>query len=82
VSLANFARKVAVVNDVECYILDEIQYENFRNGHSTPTYYNSGRVTVQRLNVMLQAGQYYLVFNNGYSLITPKAVSVNISLVR
>ncbi len=69
-------------NDIECYILDEIQYENFQNGHSTPTYYNSRRVTVQRLNAQIPPGRYYLVFNNSYSLITPKAVSANISLVR
>jgi hypothetical protein len=61
-------------NDIEVFILDEDAYENFRNGHGTPTYYNSGKVTVGTIRANLGAGAYYLVFNNGYSIITNKAV--------
>lgn len=67
-------------NDIEVFILDQDGYENFRNGHSTPTYYNSGRITVGTIRANLGAGVYYLVFNNGYSVITNKAIEANVEL--
>ena len=51
-------------NDIQVFILDDDGLENFSNGHRTPTYYNSGRVTVARVNVRLAPGRYHLVFDN------------------
>ena len=65
-------------SDIECFIVDEDGLENFGTGHSVPTYYNSGRVTVATINVVLREGRYFLVFNNKYSIITPKAVAASI----
>jgi len=67
-------------NDVEVFILNEDGYENFRKGYGTPTFYNSGKVVVGTVNTTLGAGVYYIVFNNGYSIITPKAVEANIGI--
>ncbi len=67
-------------NDVKVYILNEDGYINFKNGHTVPTFYNSGQVTVGTVNVALGKGVYYLVFDNGYSLITNKAITANIEL--
>lgn len=67
-------------NDVEVYILDEDGFENYRNGHRVQTYYNSGRVTVGTINVTLGAGSYYLVFNNGFSTVSNKAVNARVEL--
>lgn len=67
-------------NDIEVFILNEDGYINFKNGHSTPTFYNSNRATVGTINITLGAGVYYLVFNNGYSLMTPKAVQTTIGI--
>jgi hypothetical protein len=41
--------------------------------------YNSGKITQGAIGATLPntAGSYYLVFDNRYSLITPKAVQVN-----
>jgi hypothetical protein len=62
-------------NDVECYILDEDGFANFKNGHPTGTYYSSGKVTQAKIGTTnLAPGTYYLVFDNRFSLITPKAV--------
>ncbi len=69
-------------NDIQVLLLDEDGFENYKNGHGTGTYYNSGRVTVGRVNVRLAPGQYYLVFNNSYSLVTNKAVTSDIALYR
>jgi predicted nucleic acid-binding Zn ribbon protein len=69
-------------NDIEIYLLDQDQFTNWQNGHATPTYYNSGKVTVGDMNTVLpnDAGTYYLVFNNKFSLITPKAVQESIAM--
>lgn len=69
-------------NDIEVYLLDQDQFTNWQNGHATPTYYNSGKVTVGDMNAVLpnDAGTYYLVFNNKFSLITPKAVQENVAM--
>lgn len=69
-------------NDIEVYILNDVQFENFANGHATSTYYNSGRATVGRLNVPLAPGRYVLVFSNKYSVFTSKAVTADISIIR
>ncbi len=65
-------------NDIEVFLLDEDGFENYRNGHDTKTYYNSGRVTVGRINVRLGEGEYYLVFNNGFSSFSNKVVTSDI----
>ena len=69
-------------NDVEAFILDEDGFENFQNGHRVRTYYNSGRVTVGNINVFLDSGNYYLVFNNKFSVVSNKAVNARVSLRR
>ena len=63
-------------NDVEVYVLGKNEFTNWSNGNPTNTFYNSGRATVGDLSVALPDGfgQYYLVFNNKFSLLTPKAV--------
>jgi hypothetical protein len=67
-------------NDIEVYILDENGFENFRNGHTVGTYYNSGRVTVADIRILLRPQAYYLIFNNSYSLVTNKVVAATIEL--
>jgi hypothetical protein len=69
-------------NDVKVYLLSEDQYTNWQNGHSTPTFYNSDKVTVSDVNVTLpnDAGTYYLVFDNRFSLFSPKAVEEQLTL--
>ena len=69
-------------NDIEVIVLDQDEYTNWTNHHTTPTHYNSGKVTAGELNLRLldNAGTCYLVFNNSFSLPTPKAVQEDIAL--
>lgn len=69
-------------NDVQVYILDDDGFVNFKNGHAARAYYNSGRVTQAAIGAELPnlPATYYLVFDNRFSAITPKAVNVNASL--
>jgi len=67
-------------NDIEVYLVDEDQFTNWKNGHETPKFYSSGKVTVGDVNVTLpdDAATYYLVFDNRFSWLSPKAVQENL----
>lgn len=67
-------------NDIEAYILDQDGFVNWSNNHGTPTYYNSGRLTVGTIKTLLSAGTYYLVFNNRYSPADAKTVEVSVEM--
>ena len=67
-------------SDIEVFVLDADQFENWNNGHTTPTHYNSGRVTVANIRATLPPGHFFLVFNNKYSLVTSKAVTAGVAL--
>jgi hypothetical protein len=69
-------------NDIEVYLLNQDQFTNWQNGHPTPTFYNGGRVTVGDIDATLpnEEGTYYLVFNNKFSMLTPKAVQETITM--
>jgi len=69
-------------NDIEVFLLNQDAYTNWQNGHPSSAYYNSGKVTVADANTTLPngAGTYYLVFNNKFSLFSPKAVAENFNL--
>ena len=68
-------------NDVIVLVMDADSYVNWTNGHQVRVYYNSGQETVGHISVMLSPGDYYLVFDNGFSLITPKSVEAHVNLV-
>jgi hypothetical protein len=69
-------------NDIIVYVLDEDGFVNFRNGHPARTFYNSGRMTQSSISAVLPdaPGSYYLVFDNRFSLLTPKAIQLNATL--
>jgi hypothetical protein len=78
----HFAATGGTGNDIEVVVVSEDQYVNWQNGHETKAFYNSGRVTQDTPNVSLpsDATTYYLVFNNKFSFLTPKAVQANMDL--
>jgi hypothetical protein len=69
-------------NDIEVWVMNDDGFANWQNKHLVTPIYNSGKVTQGTVNVSLSddAGTYYLIFNNRYSLISPKAVQDNVSL--
>jgi hypothetical protein len=78
----NFTASGGSGNDVEVYVLPETDFVNWQNRHAAKTYYNSGKVTVGNLNLTLppDAGSYYLVFDNRFSLLSQKSVRLNATL--
>jgi hypothetical protein len=74
-------------NDVEVFILGEDAFLNYQNDHSAATFYNSGKVTADTLNVSLPSTEdatatvtYYLVLSNSFSVLSNKVVDGNITL--
>jgi hypothetical protein len=69
-------------NDIIGMLMTADDYENWRNGHTFQTLYNSGQVTQETVNVKLpdDGGKYYFVFNNKFSLLAPKAVQANLAM--
>jgi predicted nucleic acid-binding Zn ribbon protein len=68
-------------NHIACYILDEDGFVNFKNGHPTNTYFNSGKVTTAKIGGVLGTpGTYHLILDNRFSALTPKAVQIEATL--
>lgn len=78
----NFSASGGGGNDVEVFLLDDDGFVNWQNGHQTPTFYNSGRVTQSTVDVQLpnNAKKYYLVFSNTFSLVSNKAITAALTL--
>ena len=75
---ANFEASGGTGNDVEVYVLPDTDFVNWQNHHAAKAFYNSGKVTVGKFNVTLpdDAGTYYLVLDNRFSLLSKKEVGV------
>ncbi|HKW19551.1 MAG TPA: zinc ribbon domain-containing protein [Terriglobales bacterium] len=69
-------------NDIIVQVMNENEFVNWQNHHGQDTLWDSDKVTVGDIKLSLPngAGTYYLLFNNSFSLITPKAVQHNITL--
>ena len=62
-------------NDIQMLIMDSDEFENFKNNNQFKAFYDSGKVTVGKFDVTLAPGTYVIVYNNKWSLITPKVVT-------
>lgn len=64
-------------NDIRVLVMSETDYLNFINGHKASALYDSGPLTTATIAVPLPSlGKFYLVFDNSFSLLTPKTVDV------
>ncbi|MEK7722924.1 MAG: emp24/gp25L/p24 family protein, partial [Acidobacteriota bacterium] len=68
-------------NDIYVVVTNEAGVTNIKSGNNYKSYYNSGKVTTDNLNISLSPGTYYIVFSNIHSMMTPKAVNADINVV-
>jgi hypothetical protein len=63
-------------NDIEVYVFDQNGFVNWQKRHKTAPCFNSGRLTEGKISAPLppQVATYYLVFNNKFSLLSPKSI--------
>jgi hypothetical protein len=65
-------------DEIEAYILNKDDFENWWNGKQSQTFYQSGRVTRSKINARLPAGDvYYLLLNNQVSQASSKVVDID-----
>lgn len=71
----------AMSKDIVVYVVDQDGLINLARKTNAMTYYNSGRVAVGEIDLLLNndGKKYYLVFNNMYSVFTSKFVKAAVS---
>jgi hypothetical protein len=68
--------------DVVVSVLDANGFNLWRRGKKALFYYNSYRVDMDIFNIKLPTGGiYYLMFDNSFSIRSPKSVEVNAELI-
>ena len=67
-------------DNVQVHVLDSDGLENLRHGSQYRSFYESGRVTVGTIDLTLPPGQYFLVFENLYSVLSNKIVWADVNL--
>lgn len=69
-------------NDIQTVICSEEDFINFRNGHQTRVFYNSGKTTVGDISAPMPntGGKYILAFSNGFSVFSGKTVNGEVTL--
>jgi len=67
-------------NNIRVFIVDEDGFANWRNGRIVRMFYDSGKVTVGKIDVRLKPGNYYLVFDNSFSGLSNKAITSDIQI--
>jgi len=68
-------------DDIEVYIMDDIAYTNWVNGHTVSVIYSSGKVTTANIGVAItMSGNYHLVFSNRFSIVSSKNVATKVDL--
>jgi hypothetical protein len=69
-------------NDIEAFITDADNFENWKNGHQSRANYQSGRATVGNIELAIsRPGTYYLVFNNKFSLLSNKVITSSLNFI-
>lgn len=78
----NFTATGGAGNMIEAFLFSENGYESWQRQQYADPLYSSGRVSMDRMDANLPsgAGTYYLVFNNKFSLLSPKTIHVEAKL--
>lgn len=63
-------------NDIQVLVMDEDNYINWKNGHEARVYYDSGKITIGKIDLTLAPGKYYLVFSNRFALLFGKKLTL------
>ena len=69
-------------SNLRIYLLDEVNFSNWKNGHQFNSYYDSGNYTVGMIDVIVPSGQtLYLIYDNTLSHVPSKDVYSKINLI-
>jgi LEA14-like dessication related protein len=74
-----FVSSATLGDDIIVYVLNANQFNRFKDGLSTSTYYNSGKVETSTFDLWLDRGTYHVVLSNTYSLVSTKNVALKVA---
>jgi hypothetical protein len=66
--------------DIQLWIVDYANLENFINRQAFDAYLNTGRVRLKTFDLTLEPGRYYLIFDNRFSAINSKNVHAGVAI--
>jgi hypothetical protein len=68
-------------NDIQAGLMNEDNFENWKNGHPANVLYSAQQMTVGDVDVNItESGTYYFCFNNRFALFSDKDVFAEITL--
>ena len=67
-------------NDIQAVVADQMEFQNWINGHPARVLYSTPKMTTGRIDVHLPPGTYILAFNNRFSLLSDKQIVANVEL--
>ena len=74
-----FIANAALGDDIKIYLLNQNQFNGYKNNENVSTYYNSGKVEYGTFDVTVNADKYYVIMSNTFSSFSTKTVQLEVS---
>jgi len=74
-----FIVNAALGDDIKVYLLNQNQFNGYKNSESVSTYYNSGKVEYGIFDVTVNADNYYVIMSNSFSVFSTKTVQLEVA---
>jgi len=74
-----FIANAALGDDIKVYLLNQNQFNGYKNNESVSTYYNSGKVEYGTFDVTVNADKYYVIMSNIFSSFSTKTVQLEVA---
>lgn len=74
-----FIANAVLGDDIYVYLMNQNGLNNFSNGKSASTYYNSGEAEYGTFDVAVNSGDYYVVMSNTHSVFSTKTVQLEVA---
>jgi len=74
-----FIANAALGDDIKVYLLNQNQFNGYKNNESVSTYYNSGKVEYGTFDVTVNADKYYVIMSNTFSSFSTKTVQLEVA---
>jgi hypothetical protein len=81
--IGRFSASGGTGDDIRVLVMTKDDFTNFKNGHKSNCFYDSGKTTVANFDVSLPSTdqKYVLVFDNTFSVVTNKEINTDINYI-
>ena len=73
-----FIANAALGDDIKIYLLNQNQFNGYKNNENVSTYYNSGKVEYGTFDVTVNADNYYVIMSNTFSSFSTKTIQLEV----